>query len=128
MLFKVSEGGKSVLSKKSNINMDHYKTKGRGRQGEAVVHDDYKHSLAQATASNDGRNNPFRQPDVGSPIRLANPRGLQRMKKLRKRRGLSAKQLMERKLSQRAIMHPNRNRVTTFSRLSLESRENVASS
>ena len=108
--------------------MDHYKTKGRGRQGEAVVHDDYKHALAQATASNDGRNNRFGQPGIGSPNRVANSRRLERIKRLRKRRGLSAKQLMERKLSERAIMQPNRNRVTTFSRLSLESRENVASS
>jgi len=38
------------LSKKNNINMDHYKTRGRGRQGEGVVHDDYKHSLTRVTA------------------------------------------------------------------------------
>jgi hypothetical protein len=34
--------GRSIsLSNKSNINVDHYKTKGRGRQGEGVVYDDY---------------------------------------------------------------------------------------
>ena len=29
------------MSSKNNINLDHYKTKGRGRQGDGVVYDEY---------------------------------------------------------------------------------------
>ncbi len=29
------------MSSKNNINVDHYKTKGRGRQGEGVVYDEH---------------------------------------------------------------------------------------
>lgn len=76
------------MSRKSNINMDHYKTKGRGRQGETVVHDDYKRSL------------------VGSR--------LERLKRSRKRRGLSARQLWERKLSQRTVVNPDRPTADSF--------------
>jgi hypothetical protein len=53
------------LSNKNNINMDHYKTKGRGRQGEGVIYDEHKRLLK---------------------IRS------------RRRRGLSAKQLLARKM------------------------------
>ena len=70
------------MSRKSNINMDHYKTKGRGRPGETVVHDDYKRSHAGSR--------------------------LERIKRSRKRRGLSARQLCERKLSQRTVVNPDR--------------------
>lgn len=70
------------MSRKSNVNMDHYKTKGRGRQGETVVHDDYKRSHAWSR--------------------------LERIKRSRKRRGLSARQLWERKLSQRTVVNPDR--------------------
>jgi len=58
------------LSSKNNINIDHYKTRGRGRQGAGIVHDEYK--------------------------RLHNQPGS------RRRRGLSAKQLLARKISLRA--------------------------
>jgi len=60
---------RSQLSRKNNINMDHYKTKGRGRQGEGVVHDEYKRLRHQIRS--------------------------------RRRRGLSAKQLLARKISLR---------------------------
>lgn len=59
------------LSSKNNINMDHYKTEGRGRQGEGVVHDKYKRLRNQIRS--------------------------------RRRRGLSAKQLLERKISLRTL-------------------------
>jgi hypothetical protein len=46
------------MSKKNNVNPDHYKTAGRERQGEDVVHDVYKRwytqsrSVAGANAGN----------------------------------------------------------------------------
>jgi len=58
------------LSSKNNVNADHNKTKGRGRQGEGVVRGDYKRLRNQI--------------------------------KNRRRRGLSAKQLLARKISLRA--------------------------
>jgi len=57
------------LSSKNNVNTDHYKTRGRGRQGDGILYGEYK----------------------------------QRMKKARRRSGLSAKQLLERKMNRRAI-------------------------
>jgi hypothetical protein len=36
------------MSKKNNINPDHYKTAGRERQGEDIIHDVYKHQYAQS--------------------------------------------------------------------------------
>lgn len=61
---------RSNLSSKNNINVDHYKTKGRGRQGDGVVYDEYN--------------------------RLRN------RLRIRRRRGLSAKQLWARKRALRA--------------------------
>ena len=58
------------MSRKNNINMDHYKTRGRGRQGEGVVHEDYTRLRNQVTSQ--------------------------------RRRGLSARQLMARKIRLRA--------------------------
>jgi hypothetical protein len=58
------------LSSKNNINADHYKIRGRGRQGDGVVHSSFK-----------------RLPD---------------QIKIRRLRGLSAKQLFERKTRLRA--------------------------
>jgi len=85
--------------------MNHYKIRGRGRQGEAVVHHDHKHSLAQVGGSpgNDVENR-FRGAQKHVPVanRLAKFSRLQRLKRSRKIRGLSAKQLMERKMSRHA--------------------------
>ena len=96
--------------------MDQYKTKGRGRQGEGVVHDQYKHSFTQTMApSRDGDANPVRADErgVGLGNRPAKIRRLQRLKRLRKVRGLSAKQLMERKKSQRATKQIKSERIVT---------------
>ncbi|HEU4715072.1 MAG TPA: hypothetical protein VFS76_26220 [Pyrinomonadaceae bacterium] len=57
------------MSSKNNVNTDHYKTKGRGRQANGIVYGNYKH----------------------------------RMIKARRRRGLSAKELWERKMNRRSI-------------------------
>ncbi|MGE0127394.1 MAG: hypothetical protein AB7U82_04730 [Blastocatellales bacterium] len=36
------------MSSKNNVNPDHYKTAGRERQGEDIVHDVYKRRYAQS--------------------------------------------------------------------------------
>ena len=36
------------MSKKNNVNPDHYKTAGRERQGEDIVHDVYKRKFTQS--------------------------------------------------------------------------------
>jgi hypothetical protein len=36
------------MSKKNNVNPDHYKTAGRERPGEDIVHDVYKRQYAQS--------------------------------------------------------------------------------
>ena len=39
------------MSKKNNVNPDHYKTAGRERPGEDIVHDAYKRWYAQARSA-----------------------------------------------------------------------------
>jgi hypothetical protein len=39
------------MSKKNNVNPDHYKTAGRERQGEDIVHDAYKRWYAQSRSA-----------------------------------------------------------------------------
>lgn len=41
----------SFMSKKNNVNPDHYKTAGRERQGEDIVHDVYKRWYAQSRSA-----------------------------------------------------------------------------
>ena len=36
------------MSKKNNVNPDHYKTAGRERQGEDIIHDVYKRRYTQS--------------------------------------------------------------------------------
>lgn len=88
------------MSRKNNVNTDHYKTAGRGRPGEAVAADLHKHSYAQAGAgASPGRGAAF----PGSRARQAmdaRRRSFRRLRKLRrsvKVRGLSARQLLERR-------------------------------
>ena len=38
------------MSNKNNVNPDHYKVAGRDRQGEAVVHDQQRQSMAREEA------------------------------------------------------------------------------
>lgn len=47
----MSYGG--FMSKKNNVNPDHYKTAGRERQGEDIVHDVYKRRYTQSRSSAD---------------------------------------------------------------------------
>ena len=39
------------MSKKNNVNPDHYKTAGRERQGEDIVHDAYKRWYTQSRSA-----------------------------------------------------------------------------
>jgi len=39
------------MSKKNNVNPDHYKTAGRERQGEDIVHDFYKRWYTQSRSA-----------------------------------------------------------------------------
>ena len=92
------------MSRKNNLNVDHYKIKGRGRQGDGIVHDEHKHSVTQAVVpSSEGGANRIRavarSPHLVS--RLENLRRLRRRNRVSKIRGLSARQLMERKMSLR---------------------------
>ena len=67
---------------------------------ESIVNDDYKHLLTQNARPSD---DPVRTARLSAALdnRLANFRRLRRLKRIRKIRGLSARQLMERKISQR---------------------------
>lgn len=89
------------MSRESNINMDQYKIEGCGRQGESIVHDDYKRSLAPSIASDKGLVISYRKHNEHSKNGRARSSRLERIKRSRKRRGLSPRQLLERKLRQR---------------------------
>lgn len=67
---------------------------------ESIVHDHYKHLSTQIARPSD---DPIRAAKLSAALdnRLANFRRLRRLKRIRKIRGLSARQLMERKISQR---------------------------
>ncbi|MGH9766891.1 MAG: hypothetical protein ACREAB_05585 [Blastocatellia bacterium] len=39
------------MSKKNNVNPDHYKTAGRERQGEDIIHDVYKRRYTQSKSN-----------------------------------------------------------------------------
>ena len=70
---------------------------------ESIVNDDYKHLSTQIARPSD---DPIRTAKLSAALdnRLANFRRLRRLKRIRKIRGLSAKQLMERKMSQRTTI------------------------
>ncbi len=90
------------MSRKNNVNMDHYKTKGRGRQGDGIAHEEHRNSFTQAVAPSSERGaNRIRAVARSTQLisRLENLRRLRKRKRLRKIRGLSARQLMERKMS-----------------------------
>jgi hypothetical protein len=47
------------MSKKNNVNPDHYKTAGRERQGEDIIHDVYKRRYAQSKSQAGARERNF---------------------------------------------------------------------
>lgn len=88
------------LSGKNNVNMDHYETKGRGRQGYGIVHEEHRHSVTQALAPSSERganhiSDVARSTQLVS--RLENLRRLRRRRRVSKIRGLSARQLWKEK-------------------------------
>ena len=91
------------MSRKNNVNTDHYKTTGRGRPGEVALADGRKHSYTPAAASTcSGAEGLL--PGARATIRrgeVAKHRLLQRRRRLTKLRGLSAKRLSERRRLQR---------------------------
>ncbi|MDQ3804304.1 MAG: hypothetical protein M3416_10785 [Acidobacteriota bacterium] len=92
------------MSRKNNVNTDHYKTAGRGRPGEAVAADLHKHTYAQARAGASSRRAPALPGPRARQSTEAQHRRLRRLRRLRmsvKLRGLSARQLMERRMRQR---------------------------
>jgi hypothetical protein len=103
-------GGRRLnLSRKNNINTDHYKTVGRGRQSDEVIHEIHRHAL---TKTKSGIRVQGATTLIGDPLgrsrhvgRSERIRRAQRFRRLRKVRGLSARQLMERKMSLRAMEH-----------------------
>lgn len=67
---------------------------------ERIVHDNYKHLFTQIARPSDDA---IRAAKLSAALdnRLATFKRLRRLKRIRKSRGLSARQLMERKISQR---------------------------
>jgi hypothetical protein len=89
------------LSSKSNINTDHYKMAGRGRQGEGLVPEAHKHVLAKAKRRTHQSEESFFPGALDESARAKGTGRLERLKRsrrLRKPRGLTAKQLMERRM------------------------------
>jgi hypothetical protein len=89
------------VSRKNNVNADHYKTAGRGRQGEVVAADLHKHAYAQARAGTTlGRETllPGARAQQARETRRGRLRRLQRLRRSAKLRRLTARQLMERRV------------------------------
>jgi hypothetical protein len=92
------------MSRKNNVNTDHYKTAGRGRPGEVALADGRKHSYTPAAAgARSGAEGllPGARAPQSAETRMADHRLLQRRRRLTKLRGLSAKRLSERRRLQR---------------------------
>lgn len=88
------------MSRKNNVNTDHYKTAGRGRPGEVALADGRKHSYMPAAA---GTCSGAERVLAGALVRQSaetrtdNHRLLQRRRRPTRLRGLSAKRLSERR-------------------------------
>lgn len=88
------------MSRKNNVNTDHYKTAGRGRPGEVALENGRKHSYAPAEAG--GRSVaegllPGARARQSAETRMAEHSRLRRRRRLTRLRGLSAKRLSERR-------------------------------
>ena len=59
------------MSRKNNVNPDYYKSVGRDRPGEDVVHDEERQSLALGRAANERRRSPLRARPTRSDRRRA---------------------------------------------------------
>lgn len=92
------------MSRKNNVNTDHYKTAGRGRPGEVALADGRKHSYTPAASgAPSGAEGllPGARARQTAETRVANHRLLQSRRRLTRLRGLSAKRLSERRRLQR---------------------------
>jgi hypothetical protein len=96
----VIQRGYFNVSRKNNVNTDHYKTAGRGRHGEVAIAGarthSYKPSASGVRASTEGLP-PGARVRESAETRMADHRRLQRRRRLSKLRGLSAKRLSERR-------------------------------
>jgi hypothetical protein len=98
------------MSRKNNINTDHYKTKGRDRPNNAVIHETHKRVLtASQSRLSENSVDAIRSGNTISTNPSSRLRHLQRLRRRRKIKGLSARQLWERKNSQRAYRYDHRN-------------------
>ena len=92
------------MSRKSNVNTDHYKTAGRGRQGEGLVPEIHKRAFAQARSGATVTSETIFPGARAASSPKTRPRELGllgRPKRGGKARGLSARQLMERLIRKR---------------------------
>ena len=88
------------MSRKNNVNTDHYKTAGRGRPGEVALADGGKHSYTPAAAA--ARYGaagllPGARGRRSAEMHAADDRRLRMRRRLTRLRGLSAKRLSERR-------------------------------
>lgn len=92
------------MSRTGNINTDHHKTVRRGRQGEGLVSDVHNRSFAQSKIGSgvSGETScSVTREESARTTRLGRLRRFRRLRRVGKPRGLSAKQLMERRILQR---------------------------
>lgn len=92
------------MSRKNNVNTDYYKTAGRGRPGEVARADGRKHNYTPAAAGvSSGAEEflPGARPRQSTRTRMAEYGRIQRRRRQARLRGLSAKQLSERRRLQR---------------------------
>ena len=96
------------MSRKNNIHTDHYKTKGRDRQNDAVIHETHERVLtASRSRLSENSVDAIRLRSTISTNPSSRWTHLQRLRGRRKIKGLSARQLWERKNSQRATKQLN---------------------
>ena len=92
------------MSRKNNVNTDHYKTAGRGRPGEVSLADERKYSYTPAAPGvRSGAEGflPGARSRQAVGMVTAERKRLQMRRRLTRLRGLSAKRLSERRRLQR---------------------------
>ena len=91
------------MSRKNNVNPNHYKVAGRGRQGEAVVNVTHGHAYAQDVVNlrGAGTRPPGANQASGQRGVSARLERLPRLRGARKIRGLTPRQLHDRRMSLR---------------------------
>lgn len=96
------------MSRKNNINSENYKTSGRDRPNDGVIHETHKGVLTASQSRLSGNLvDAIRSGSTSSANASSRLRHLQRLRRRRKIKGLSARQLWDRKNSQRATKQLN---------------------